>query len=67
MQRATFTPTVASYPIYRWQGVGGVTGMTRIETDRQKRQMNRRIREVLALRRMMRTLEPMPEEPPAER
>nr|BFE63304.1 hypothetical protein GCM10020063_078300 [Dactylosporangium thailandense] len=42
-----------------------MTGMTRVEADRQKRQMNRRIREVLAVRRMLRTLEPAAEEPPA--
>lgn len=41
-------------------------GMTRIEQDRRKRQMNRRIREVLAVRRMMRSLGPIPEEPSAE-
>ncbi|MGI5247316.1 hypothetical protein [Dactylosporangium sp. CA-139066] len=37
--------------------------MTRSEQDRQKRQMNRRIREVLAVRRMMRQLDPAAEEP----
>jgi hypothetical protein len=37
-----------------------------MEQDRQKRQMNRRIREVLAVRRTMRTLESTAEEPPAE-
>jgi hypothetical protein len=40
--------------------------MTRTEQDRRKRQMNRRIREVLAVRRIMRSLEPVVEEPPAD-
>ncbi|WP_433214886.1 hypothetical protein ACQP00_04820 [Dactylosporangium sp. CS-047395] len=38
--------------------------MTRTDQDRQKRQMNRRIREVLAVRRMLRTLDPTAEEQP---
>ena len=37
--------------------------MTRMEQDRQRRQMNRRIREVLAVRRIMRQLDPVAEEP----
>ncbi|HTJ37476.1 MAG TPA: hypothetical protein VL738_29965 [Dactylosporangium sp.] len=39
--------------------------MTRSEQDRQKRQMNRRIREVLAVRRMMRQLAPVVAEEPS--
>jgi hypothetical protein len=39
--------------------------MTRMEQDRQRRQMNRRIREVVAMRRMMRSLDPVVEEPAA--
>ncbi|GAA4247652.1 hypothetical protein [Dactylosporangium darangshiense] len=39
--------------------------MTRSEQDRQKRQMNRRIREVLAVRRMMHQLAPPVAEEPA--
>ena len=37
----------------RYTGYVGVTGMTRTEQDRRKRQMNRRIREVLAVRRTL--------------
>ncbi|WP_432985832.1 hypothetical protein [Dactylosporangium sp. CA-233914] len=40
--------------------------MTRTEQDRRRRQMNRRIREVLAVRRMMRSLDSVLEEPPTE-
>jgi hypothetical protein len=40
--------------------------MTRMEQDRQKRLMNRRIREVVAMRRMMRSLDPIAEEPAPE-
>ncbi|GGM32699.1 hypothetical protein GCM10007977_037630 [Dactylosporangium sucinum] len=43
--------------------VWGVTAMTRTEHDRRKRQMNRRIREVLAVRRMMAS---QPDAPPVE-
>ncbi|GAA2367223.1 hypothetical protein [Dactylosporangium salmoneum] len=32
--------------------------MTRTDQDRQKRQINRRIREVLAVRRLMRQIDP---------
>jgi hypothetical protein len=41
--------------------------MTRSEQDRQKRQMNRRIREVLAVRRMLHQLDPAVEEPAPDR
>jgi hypothetical protein len=37
--------------------------MTRLEQDRQRRQMNRRIRELVAVRRMMRQLDPITEDP----
>ncbi|MFB9177496.1 hypothetical protein ACFFX1_05055 [Dactylosporangium sucinum] len=40
-----------------------MTAMTRTEHDRRKRQMNRRIREVLAVRRMMAS---QPDAPPVE-
>ncbi|MEV6926016.1 hypothetical protein AB0M46_16185 [Dactylosporangium sp. NPDC051485] len=36
--------------------------MTRTDQDRQKRQINRRIREVLAVRRMMRQIDPVIED-----
>lgn len=37
--------------------------MTRSEHDRRKRQMNRRIREVLAVRRMLAAMDPRVESP----
>ncbi|UWZ37640.1 hypothetical protein Drose_05010 [Dactylosporangium roseum] len=37
-----------------------MTAMTRTEHDRRKRQMNRRIREVLVVRRMMASLPDAP-------
>ncbi|WP_432835180.1 hypothetical protein [Dactylosporangium sp. CA-092794] len=40
--------------------------MTRAEQDRQKRQMNRRIRELLAVRRMLHQIDPVPDEPATE-
>ena len=43
--------------------VQGVTDMTRAEHDRRKRQMNRRIREVLAVRRMLAAMDPQAELP----
>ncbi|GAA3448258.1 hypothetical protein GCM10018962_00910 [Dactylosporangium matsuzakiense] len=44
--------------------MGGATGMTR--SERERRQMNRRIREALTVRRLERTLDPATEEPAAE-
>jgi hypothetical protein len=37
--------------------------MTRAEHDRRKRQMNRRIREVLTVRRMLAAMDPQAEPP----
>ncbi|WP_327006253.1 hypothetical protein OHA72_02545 [Dactylosporangium sp. NBC_01737] len=37
--------------------------MTRADHDRRKRQMNRRIREVLAVRRMLAAMDPQVEPP----